>query len=370
MLALAVAAVAARAGVVAAAVAVAVAGGLGLAGYEERRRDGEREGRYEARHGSLLVRTAYLPVTTGVRNMTGAPALEISGLRRRFGPREVLCGLSMTVQPGDVYGFLGPNGAGKTTALRCALGLLRVGAGTIRIFGEDHPTRRRRGVGALVETPRFHEWMSGQANLEVACAYAGAPRDEAAGALARVGLGARGQDAVRGYSLGMKQRLGIARALLGRPRLLLLDEPTNGLDPQGMRDVRELIRDLAREDGLTVLVSSHLLYEIEAFATRVGILRQGRLIAEGGVRELLAGQAEVVEVDGPDRPAIEAAVAQIEGARRLDEGERGLSVGLDGIDAAGLNRALVGRGVDVSSLSARSGSLEDLFLSLTAQEIA
>ncbi len=302
---------------------------------------------------------------------SGAPALEIRDLRRRFGAREALAGLSMTVQPGDVYGFLGPNGAGKTTALRCALGLLRVDAGTIRMFGESHPTRRRRGVGALVETPRFHEWMSGLANLEVACAYAGVDKGAAVGVLGRVGLGDRGRDPVRGYSLGMKQRLGIARAILGGPRLLLLDEPTNGLDPQGMRDVRELIRDLARDGGLTVVISSHLLYEVEAIATRVGILRQGRLIAEGGVRDLLAGQAQKIEVDGPDRAAIMSSVAAIPGAQLLGEGELGVSIGLGvDLDAAGLNRALVERGVAVSALASRGGSLEDLFLSLTVEEIS
>jgi len=293
-------------------------------------------------------------------------ALEVRGLTRRYGARVALDGLNLNVEPGDIYGFLGPNGAGKTTALRCILGLIRPNAGDVAIFGETHPVKRREHVGAMVETPNFHDWMSGRANLEIACAYAGLDKGVVPGALDRVGLADRAEDEVRGYSLGMRQRLGLARAILGGPKLLLLDEPTNGMDPQGMRDVRELIQSLARTDKLTVVVSSHLLYEVEALATRVGILRTGKLIAEGDVRELLAGPDAKVEVGGPDMAALGAALAEIPGAIVEGDGEAGrISVSLDGISVADLNTALVGRGVAVDALAGRGRSLEDLFLSLT-----
>jgi len=292
-------------------------------------------------------------------------ALEVKGLTRRYGARVALDGLNLNVEPGDVYGFLGPNGAGKTTALRCILGLIRPNAGDVAIFGETHPVKRRRHVGAMVETPNFHDWMSGRANLEIACAYAGLDKAVVPAALDRVGLGERGEDEVRGYSLGMRQRLGLARAILGGPKLLLLDEPTNGMDPQGMRDVRDLIVGLARSDGLTVVVSSHLLYEIEALATRVGILRQGKLIAEGDVRELLAGPAAKVEIGSTDMEALGVAVAEIPGVSVDDAEPDRMVVSLDGLSVAALNRALVERGVPVNALSGRGRSLEDLFLSLT-----
>jgi ABC-2 type transport system ATP-binding protein len=287
-------------------------------------------------------------------------ALEVQGLSRRFGSRVALSGLNLVVEPGDI------NGAGKTTALRCILGLIRADAGKVAIFGETDPVRRRRHVGALVETPHFYEWLSGRANLALACAYAGLkPAEVVDEALTRVGLLDRGDDPVKAYSLGMKQRLGLARAILGRPKLLLLDEPTNGMDPQGMRDVRELIGRLARTDGLTVLVSSHLLYEVEALATRVGILRTGKLVAEGDVRELLGGPVTRVEVGAPDMAALGAALAEIGGATVEGEGEHGrVLVSLDGLDAAGLNRALHQKGVSVEALVGRGRSLEDLFISL------
>ena len=299
-------------------------------------------------------------------------ALRVRGLARRYGGRPVVEGLDLDVRPGDLYGFLGPNGAGKTTAIRCILGLIRKDAGTVEIFGDADPVRQRTGVGAMVETPRFYEWLSGRTNLEIACAYAGRGSPaEIERALDRVGLAQRANDAVRGYSLGMKQRLGIARALVGEPRLLVLDEPTNGLDPRGMREVRDLLVELARRDRLTVFVSSHLLSEVEAMCNRVGIIDKGVLRAEGRVEELLAlaaGRAQV-EVGVDDRAAAIRALAAIPGAEVVGDGADGrLRVALEGLDAAALNRALVGAGVGVNALHARTGSLEELFLSVTSAE--
>jgi ABC-2 type transport system ATP-binding protein len=299
-------------------------------------------------------------------------ALRTRGLERRYGARAAVRGLDLDVRKGDLYGFLGPNGAGKTTAIRAILGLIRRDAGTVEIFGETNPVRQRARVGAMVETPRFHEWLSGRTNLAIACAYAG--RGTAADiefALDRVGLRERANDRVKGYSLGMKQRLGIARALVGQPGLLVLDEPTNGLDPRGMREVRDLLTELVRRDGLTVFVSSHLLAEVEAMCNRVGIIDKGVLTKEGNIREMMAGPvgARQVEVGVSDRAKALAALAEIGGAELAGDGEEGrLLVTLRDIDAAELNRRLVLAGVGVGALLPRTGSLEDVFLSVTTQE--
>ena len=294
-------------------------------------------------------------------------ALEVRGLRRTYGPRVAVDSLDLSVTEGSVYGFLGPNGAGKTTAMRCILQLIRPDAGHVAIFGETDPVKQRTHVGALIETPRFYEWMSGKANLEIACAYAGLDHNEVVGeALARVGLQDRGEDQVGGYSLGMKQRLGIARALLGKPKLLLLDEPTNGLDPQGMKDVRDLIAGLAADQDVTIFISSHLLYEIQAVATRVGIIRRGHLVAEGEVQELIAGGDEVeVEVGSPDLNRLREAIDLISGAEWTGAGpDRRQVVKLAHIDVPTFNRQLVEHGVPVSELMTRGRTLEDLFLEL------
>lgn len=299
-------------------------------------------------------------------------AMLVSGLERRYGARAAVKGLDLDVRPGDLYGFLGPNGAGKTTAIRAILGLIRRDAGTVSIFGESHPVRARQEVGAMVETPAFNLWMSGRANLQIAAAYAGrGTANDIDEALERVGLRERAREAVRGYSLGMKQRLGIARALLGKPKLLVLDEPTNGLDPRGISDIRELLKELVRRDGLTVFVSSHILGEVQQMCNRVGIIDRGELKQEGRVADLLAGLGPVtqVEVGVGDRAAASLAIEATEGAALNGDGEEGrLLVNLSGIDAAALNAALVRAGVAVHALVPKSGSLEDVFMSVTTQE--
>ncbi len=301
-------------------------------------------------------------------------ALRTDGLTRRFGARTAVDRVSLRVEEGDIYGFLGPNGAGKTTAIRCILGLIRRDAGEVRIFGEAHPVRQRRGVGAVVETPAFHPGLSGRANLRRAAAYAGAPAEDVERVLALTGLADRAGDRVRAYSLGMRQRLGIARALLGRPRLLVLDEPTNGLDPRGMHDVRRLLARLAAEEGLTVFISSHLLAEVQQLCNRVGILHRGRLVAEGAVDALLSGLGEgravEVEVTARDPERARAVAEGLAGVTVLPAGAGRLRLRLDGLDAAELNRALVEAGVAVSALVPVEHSLEDLFLRLTGAEEA
>ncbi len=300
------------------------------------------------------------------------PALEVEGLTRSYGARVVVNDLHLCVQEGDVYGFLGPNGAGKTTAMRCMLGLIRPNQGTVAFFGERDPVRARHHVGAIVETPAFHGWMTGRQNLQQACAYAGLFGAEAeaemARVLERVGLTERARDRAGTYSLGMKQRLAIARALLGRPRLLMLDEPTNGLDPRGMREMRDLVRSLALHDRITIFISSHLLAEVQAICNRVGIIQLGMLRAEGRVEELLVEGVDVttVEVGSPDPAALALALGAIEGVETLGPGRSGrLLLRLSGLSTEVLVGRLVSGGVAVNAVVPTERNLEDVFLEVT-----
>ncbi len=299
-------------------------------------------------------------------------ALRTQGLTRRYGRREAVAELDVSVNVGDVYGFLGPNGAGKTTALRCMLGLIRYDSGRVEIFGETDPVKRLAKVGAIVETPSFHAWMSGRDNLRQAAAYAslsGAEADaEIQRVLERVGLTERAKDPAGSYSLGMRQRLGIARALLGRPKLLVLDEPTNGLDPRGMHEVRELVRSLALNDRITIVISSHLLAEVQQICNRVGILQDGRLRAEGSVASLLAagGAAPIVDVGSPDRAALEAALRGMAGVELAGMGAEGrIRVLHPGLDLPGLTAALVRANVPIDAIVPLRRDLEEVFLEVT-----
>lgn len=299
-------------------------------------------------------------------------ALEVRGLTRRYGDLIAVDHLDLTVNKGDIYAFLGPNGAGKTTAMRCMLGIIGRDSGSVKIFGDDHLVRARRSLGTIIEIPAFHDWASAKRNLRWACAYAGLPRStwaaEMERVLVRVGLKGRENDRVRTYSLGMKQRLGIARALLGEPRLMLLDEPTNGLDPKGMREMRDLIRSLALNDGITIFISSHILAEVQAIASRVGIIQNGKLRAEGTLQELLDAASKTVQVrvTSHDPDALSHALDRIEGASfDLDPTTNEALVTCTGLDPAGLNRALVEREVPVSALVPVRSTLEDVFLEAT-----
>src|SRR3954454_17620727 len=221
--------------------------------------------------------------------MTGAP-VEIRGLVKRYGEIVAVDHVDLTVQPGDVYGYLGPNGAGKTTSLRMMLGLIAPTEGSVRLFGRDPQAgvAALEGVAGFVEAPRFYPYLSGRRNLELLAAFDGGDAAERMpAALETVELTDRAKDRGGGYSHGMRQRLGIAAALLRRPRLLLLDETATGLDPAGMRDMRRLVKRLASE-GMTVLLSSHLLAEIEELCNRVAIVRTGRVAYEGSLQDLRA----------------------------------------------------------------------------------
>jgi len=298
-------------------------------------------------------------------------ALEVRGLTRRYGNRTAVSNLDLTVHKGDVYGFLGPNGAGKTTAMRMMLELIHRDQGTVKFFGESNLVKARQYVGAIIEIPAFQEWLSGRDNLELACAYAGIPRSqqdqEIDRVLERVSLKERAGDKAGTYSLGMKQRLGIARALLGRPKLLMLDEPTNGLDPRGMREMRDLIRSFALHDQITVLISSHLLAEVQATCNRVGVIQAGTLRGEGVVSELLADKAtNLVEVGCRDTEALAKVVANFPEVAILGPGEAGRTRLRHGtMELPELNRKLVMAGLDIESFIPVQRNLEDVFLEMT-----
>ena len=209
-------------------------------------------------------------------------ALVTKSLSRQFGKRWAVADLNLSVEPGEVFGFLGPNGAGKTTAIRCILGLIVPTSGSVEILGESDRTRRLRSVGAMVETPAFHTFLTARENLRISAAYGGLDLTGVESALDAVGLADRADEQVSGFSLGMRQRLGLARAMLGEPRVMILDEPTNGMDPRGIGEVRALISTL-KAQGVAVLMSSHLLAEVRQVCDTVGILSEGRLVHSGPV---------------------------------------------------------------------------------------
>jgi ABC-type multidrug transport system ATPase subunit len=299
-------------------------------------------------------------------------ALVTQGLAKRYGARVALDGLDLRVPAGVVYGFLGPNGAGKTTTMRILTGLIHPDAGTVEMLGRPFGRRDRRRlfeVGALIETPSFYPFLSGRENLR-ALAAAGAPvaRTRIDEVLALVNLRDRASDKVSGYSLGMKQRLGIASALLSDPKLLLLDEPANGLDPAGIVGMRDTLRALAAQ-GRTVLVSSHILSEVEQLADVVGIIALGRLVREGPIDQLLHEEGVVRVKVTPDEvpvagPALEAVAGEGKVSRDASASAGWLAVRFDPTRAAELNRALVAAGVYASRIEGGT-TLEALFLDLT-----
>jgi ABC-2 type transport system ATP-binding protein len=305
-------------------------------------------------------------------------AIETRALTKRFGERAAIDGVDLYVPRGCAFGFLGPNGAGKTTMIRTLLGLTHASAGTMSLLGLPVPGRRveaLRRVGAIVEEPRFHMHLSGRENLRVVAAARGPEiRSRIAPALARVGLTARSDDRVAKYSMGMRQRLGVARCLLADPELLILDEPTNGLDPGGIQEFREMIRAMVEQEGRTVFVSSHLLDEVEKTCDAAAIVDRGKVVTQGPVAELAGGGAPgelVLGVDDPDR-----ALRMVDGSdlvvsvRRSDEGLRAVlsAQGVSpGTAAARLNAALVAAGIAVMRLEPVKHSLEQRFLEITTR---
>jgi ABC-2 type transport system ATP-binding protein len=303
--------------------------------------------------------------------------VETSGLSKRFGDRLAVDSVDLRIRSGAAFGYLGPNGAGKTTLIRMLLGLTKPTAGSVRLLGRGMPQERTQAlarVGAIVEEPRFHPFLTGRENLAIVAA---AREREAHGridaALARVGLTARADDRVDKYSTGMKQRLGVARCLLGDPELLLLDEPMNGLDPAGMEEFRELMAEFVGE-GRTVVLSSHLLDEVEKTCDEVAIVDRGRIIAQGSLAELTRGGTPTLLLSTDDDQRARELVRADERVAHVEQRADGLVIQLGSEfegsvqeAAADLNRALVLAGIAVYRLEHQHVSLEQRFLEITSR---
>ncbi|WP_432876262.1 ABC transporter ATP-binding protein [Kribbella sp. CA-245084] len=291
--------------------------------------------------------------------------VEISGLTKRYGDTLAVDGVDLTVLPGEVYGFLGPNGAGKTTTLRILTGLIAPTSGDVRVLGGKPGQADVLGrTGSMIESPAFYPYLSGLDNLRLLAEYAGVSRRRIDEVLELVDLADRAKDRFSTYSLGMKQRLGVAAALLKDPELVILDEPTNGLDPAGMRDMRRLIRELGT-GGRTVVLSSHLLGEVQQICDRVGIINSGRMVAEHNVEELRGEQELVVRADPKDQA--QAILTRFGNVHQYDDT---LRVTVDPARAAEVNSVLVGAGIAVSELHMTERALEDIFFELTTEEKA
>jgi lantibiotic transport system ATP-binding protein len=294
-----------------------------------------------------------------------ACAIETSDVTRRFGSRTVVHRLNLRVPESGIYGFLGLNGAGKTTTIRMLLGLIKADAGSIRVFGKHFSLDVLRRIGALVEMPSLYSHLTGRENLEVTRRQIGAPRSRIDHVLTVVHLTADADRLLAEYSLGMKQRLGVALALLNSPDLLILDEPTNGLDPAGIREMRDLLRSMPREHGVTVFLSSHLLNEVDQIAEYVGIIHEGNLVFQGSLAELRERQNRQLKIGIRDSHK----AFELLRAAGLDARMAGLDfIGIHGvtIDASQIVRMLVQEGHEVSHLSLQQDTLEDIFLNLTS----
>jgi len=294
--------------------------------------------------------------------------VETSGLTKRYGGRiTAVDDLDLGVRRGEVYGFLGPNGAGKTTTLRMLLGLIKPSSGTATVLGEEPgaPAGLAR-VGALVESPAFYPYLSGRDNLRVMARYSGVAPSRVEEVLQQVELSGRAGDKFKQYSLGMKQRLGVAAALLKDPELLILDEPANGLDPKGMADMRAIIREV-RSEGKTVLLSSHLLGEVEQICDRIGVILRGKLVVERTMEELRGREEGLLVRAEPLEEAVRVAqdLPEVEEAQVADGM---LRITADPARAAEINAGLVNAGLRVSELRPIERSLEEMFLELTGGE--
>ncbi|EAG3841218.1 ABC transporter ATP-binding protein [Listeria monocytogenes] len=291
-------------------------------------------------------------------------ALQVTNLHKKIRKREIIKGISFEVMPGEVFGFLGPNGAGKTTTIRMIVGLIKPTSGTILIGGKDirkNFTEAMRGLGSIVENPEFYTFLTGQENLAYFARMDSSIKKERIQEVTElVGLEKRINDRVSTYSLGMRQRLGIAQALLSNPKLLILDEPTNGLDPSGIHEMRDFIRALARNEGISVLVSSHLLSEIELLCDRVAIMTDGTIIKTDQVSHLLSSRAQLRWRVTP----FEQAKAFLESVTEVEVDGEYLVTAVNE-HSAEWNEQLVANGIQVHEIDKKKPSLEDLFLELT-----
>ena len=298
-------------------------------------------------------------------SVPGTPIIQTFGLSKRYRKTTAVDDISFRVEPGQVFGFLGPNGAGKTTTIGLLLGIITPTGGCFELFGgrsasDLHAARRR--IGATLETPNFYPYLSGRDNLRIVANVKRRDEAEIERVLDLVGLGRRAKHKFKAYSLGMKQRLALAATMLGDPELIILDEPANGLDPEGMREIREIIRGLG-ERGKTIFLSSHLLSEVERTCTHVAIIQNGRIVRQESVADVTSHG--VVCLRSADLEALAAAVAEYPVTRWSDRrGDRVVAELEDG-DLAALNTWLSGRGVHLSHLALEARSLEDVFMEAT-----
>jgi ABC-type multidrug transport system ATPase subunit len=301
---------------------------------------------------------------------TNDVALRLDDLCKSYGRIRAVDHLSLEVHAGEMAGFLGPNGAGKSTALYMTTRLVHPSGGKIEIFGHNVWKNFKRAiqyVGTMLETPSFYEFLSARKNLELMGRLRGnADGKEIGEILERIGLFGRQNDKVGTYSHGMKQRLGLGMALLGKPRLLVLDEPTNGMDPEGTREILSFLQEKVKNDGLTVFISSHLLYEVEEYCDRVFVINNGRLISSGKVKEILAPHDNVVLVSFGGKAPDPTALIKEEGIEHIESlpGEV-LQITLTNRDGVWLNNFLLSRGFKVSSLTPKRKTLKEFFLSIT-----
>jgi ABC-type multidrug transport system ATPase subunit len=292
--------------------------------------------------------------------------LSVAGLSKHYGELRAVDAVTFEVQSGQVFGFLGPNGSGKTTTIGMIFGIVTPTAGHLHLFGSDDPralAKSRRRVGGTLEQPNLYPYLTGRQNLHLVAAIKGLGDSHVAPALEAVDLLAAADRRIKGYSLGMKQRLALAAAMLGDPELLIFDEPTNGLDPEGMQEIRELILKLSRS-GRTIVLCTHLLAEVERVCTHVAILKQGRLLRSGAVSELTTGAA-VYRLRADNGHALWEAVRSYPQARQMRREHEAVYTELADSDPASLCKYLAGLGIYLAELSSQRSTLEETFLRLT-----
>jgi len=301
--------------------------------------------------------------------MESKTVLKVQDLCKNYSGKEILKNISFEVNEGDVFGFLGPNGSGKTTTIRSVLGLIKKNSGQVIINNYDMDKDFIKGikeVGAVVETPKFHEYLSGYDNLKlIANLHKELSKSDIEKVLKDVGMWKKSKAKVKTYSLGMKQRLGIAMALLNNPRLVILDEPTNGLDPQGIKEIRDLIIDLAKNKNITFFISTHLLAEVEQICNKVVIIENGKTLIEGNMDNLLNQDRDKVELICMNTGLAEQIIEKTEYARVESVNNESMMISIEKNRQEELNRQLYDRGICIKYVIPRNQSLEDYFISVT-----
>lgn len=293
-------------------------------------------------------------------------------LTKRFGDFTAVENISLDIKPGEIFGFLGPNGAGKTTTIGMLLGLIRPTSGRAFVLGHDvqtAPTEALRAVGAMIEAPAFYPYLSGRDNLRVLAYASNIPVQRIDDVLAMVELSDRAKSVFKTYSQGMRQRLGVAAALLHEPQLIILDEPTNGLDPAGQQEMRDLVCSLA-ERGRTIFFSSHQLHEVEQLCERVAILKEGKIVTQGRVAELLQHNQGIMVQIGSDIEQAESLLAAVDWITDVERRDEYLFVHADGDRIAEINALLIGNAITVRELRVHKERLEDFFLEVTGESVS